>query len=207
MKAQRPLLGALVAAQIVATSCTLWSQKDRRLVVGERPAEISAALHAGEMVRAVELSKSNLRQHVGEPAPDLILIDKKGKVVHSRSMSGRRLAILAAISSCPVSVAWMKELQAARWRPPDGFDDLVVLIASGDPREWNALVRDCPSAYLVGWPLTGFYSNLSWEPAMFAVSRDGRFEGFWSHGEEVMAPIAQSAHPNHSVIAPVELPR
>ncbi len=207
MKRKASVVALTMVLQFLAMSCVVWSQSDHRLERGEKPPDIRAELQARNFDRAIALAKSRLNEHVGDAAPDLVLIDKKGAVVRTRSMLGKRIAVLAAISSCPISVAWMKEFKEARWRPPDGFDELVVLIASGKPREWNTLVRACPKAYLVGWPLTGYFSNLSWEPAMLAIGRDGRFEGYWSHGEEAVGPLAVRAQPKSVVNTPVRAAR
>jgi len=88
----------------------------------------------------------------------------------------------------------MKELQSNGWQPPEGFASLVVLVNGGADREWNSLIRGCPRAYLVGWPLEQYLEYVRVYPLMFAVSSDGRFEGFWQKSEAPPNPLAGSVN-------------
>jgi len=189
----------LLLGQSMLSACLMWSPNDPRLIAGARPAEVVAAVNDGDFERALTISKSTLRSHIGDPIPDLTLIDRRNKVVRLSAFRGKRIAILAALSPCPASVQWMNELKAQNWQAPAGYDELVVLVVTGATHEWNALVRACPTAYLVAWPPPNYLSYVSWQPAMIGVGTDGRFEGFWEHGGIVAEPLARGAQPNSAI--------
>ena len=76
----------------------------------------------------------------------------------------------------------MENLADQEWEL-SGFDELLVLVSRGGERSWNKQIRQCPNAYLVGWPLEGFLAEWPSYPTMYAVDADGAFEGLWSYGQ------------------------
>ena len=178
----------------------MWTPKDPRLVRGTTPVEYGSVGEATAAAASVEKAKLELQKHVGSPFPDLTLINQQGEIVRLSSFRGKRLAILAGISACPRTMAWMRELEAAAWAVPPGFDELLVLVSTGANREWNNLVKRCSKSFFVGFPLEGYLAVVRWYPVMYAVGDDGAFEGFWSHVEFTeLTPSSDGAQPNTRV--------
>ena len=181
----------------------VWRPDDPRLVRGVRP-EIPETSDPAERQRQLEARRDHagavLQEKIGEPFPNLSLINPSGEVVRLSSFRGRRLAVLAAINSFVVTRKWMKEIASREWEAPPGFDELVILISNGGGRSWNRQVRKCPNAYLVGWPLEGFLAEWRIYPTMYAVSAEGLFEGYWSYEHQSVVGGDQS---NNSLNLPV----
>lgn len=170
---------AVVASVTAMGSCLPWNPNDRRLVQGETPA---VYMNCSSAATKYELGRFDLGSNIGRPFPDLTLMTLEKETVRLSSFRGKRLALLH-VGPCPTALAWMKELEAQHWKPPAGFDELLLLVTSPAYREIRSLVRDCPRAYIVGWPLEGYLGVVRWYPNLYEVGADGTFEGFQSYGE------------------------
>ncbi len=183
---------SLVIVGLVA-GCVVWRADDPRLVRGMPSAECLQTNDPAEVQQQVEARRENatavLRQQIGEPFPDLTLINYRGEVVRLASLRGRRVAVLAAIGPFVTTRRWMEELSSRHWEVSPSFDELVVLVSYGGDRSWKKLIKSCPKVYLVGWPLEGFLAAVNSYPIMYAVGADGTFEGHWSYGQQPLADI------------------
>ena len=188
------LATSLVIVGLV-TGCVVWRSDDPRLVRGVRP-EIPETSDAVELKRYAEARRKQIRavleKQVGEPFPDLTLIDTAGNAIRLSSFRGRRVAILAAIGPVAPSNKWIEELADQEWEL-SGFDELIVLVSHGQQRSWSKQIRQCPNAYLVGWPLEGFLAEWNIYPTMYAVGANGTFEGSWLYGQPPPARPAGDA--------------
>ncbi len=207
---------ALAWARVAACAITLglvtgcvavvWRIDDPRLVRGTPPEHRQLEQGEDPAARAAERREkahANLHEKIGEPFPDLTLINKRGEVVRLSSFHGRRVAVLAAIAPFVTTSQWMQELESRDWQAPSGFDDLVILVSHGGDRSWKKQLKNCPKVYLVGWPLEGFLAQWRVYPTMYGVAADGTFEGFWSYGQQVDIGGVQSNNALKLTVRPV----
>ncbi|MEW5805772.1 MAG: hypothetical protein AB1756_00200 [Acidobacteriota bacterium] len=148
---------------------------DSRLVRGPFPPEIASIEKGEDLIAVAELK---LHENLGETFPNLTLVNAQNDVVTLEEFRGKRLAILVSTTDCHYCVLWLRDLHNTRWKPPEGYDLLMVLFSSGGTKEFNRLVMNAPNHFLVGWPLIDYLAYARFYPAMYFVSDEGIFEGY-----------------------------
>jgi hypothetical protein len=191
------ILVLATAWSTLLVGCVMWRQSDSRLVRGTSTPEIDAV--CGREPR-IAMARDVLDAHIGRPFPNLTLLDKHRRVVRLDQLRSGRLAVLLAGGPEADSVAWMRELQAEKWRPPRGYDRLVILASWFGNPSFDGLVRKAPDCYLVGWPLADYLTSMRWYPIMFGVSADGALNGYWFfENRQEVATTGPGMQPNMCV--------
>jgi len=169
----------VMAVVTLCSGCVVWEQSDPRLIRGTSTPEIEATCRSGREAR-VAMAKTVLNAHIGQPFPDLTLLDKHGAAVHLATLRAGRTALLYVCCPSAESVAWMQELEAQNWAPPPGYDRLlIVAMGFGEPVFDRLVARKAPSAFFVGLPLQDYLAAVLTSPILFGVSADGTLQDYW----------------------------
>ncbi len=145
------------------------------LVKGRTPPDLQELIDAHDAKGMVELAHQKLKEHLGDSFPNLVLMDRKGKITNIKAFRGKNLCIFFAATDCGSSINWAEELEKKDWKLPEGYDEMIILIIDKHAHRLLALVSSRRNVFLVGWPMTDYLSYVRFYPIMFYISKDGIF--------------------------------
>ena len=141
------------------------------------PADLKELLRVGDMHAIYQRGINEFEVQLGNPIPE-ITGRHGGKVTQlPTAIRGRKTAILVAGGPCSLTLQWLDQLNAEKWKI-EGYESIVVLTLYDGRDPVTTRVKHGIPRYEVEMPLPGYLAYLQWYPMMFFVDGSGRLEGF-----------------------------
>ena len=162
-------LFVLVGSLLLLTSCHPMWEPDR---------ELRRLAKAGDVAGSRTYGEAALKEHLGEPFPNLPLVSASGQTSALTDYVGEPIAVFFAHGPCPHTMRWIEELQRQNWRVEGRT--IVTLVKFFEIPELSLALRDTPAVYSSSWPLPSYLSRVRFYPVMFFVDEKGNFEGYYT---------------------------
>lgn len=137
-------------------------------------------LWSAEMLSEIEEAVLSFRLNpVGAKAPDVMLIDRKGKEKAMLSFGGSKYTILFFnLISCHECAAWKQQLKQMRRLIKRSGARIVSVYVGPDPDEWLAIPKGCSCWWKdlrASWPDSDLYQkyDVSTAPKLFLLDASG----------------------------------
>jgi hypothetical protein len=142
----------------------------------DTPADLKRLLEAKDGEGIQRLVAQRLREHLGDPFPDLVLRKRTLEHLNLRDVLAPRTLIFLAATDFDGSVETAKRLRDHDWHV-EGADKIITLVVTPDVPRLKQLVPSFDDAYLTEWPLPSYLTYCRGYPVFFYVV-DGVFRGF-----------------------------
>ena len=144
------------------------------------PEDLKTLIDQGDMEAANALVNKRLKEHLGEPFPNLLLRGRGGRETHLYDVLSSRTVLFLAVADLPGSIEIAHGLRKNGWKV-SGYDRIVTLVLTVDAPTLRKQLPSLKDVYLIDWPLPSYLVYSASYPVLFFVSSDGTFEGFQRH--------------------------
>ena len=141
------------------------------------PADLRVLFDSGDYEAIPALTSKRLREHIGEPFPNLLLHGRKKRNVQLHDVVTSRTVLFFAATDYTGSVKMAKELRENGWEVP-GYEQILTLVVTLDVPNLRKQLPSLRDAYVTEWPFPSYLAYCRGYPALLFLSADGTFEGF-----------------------------